>query len=345
MGRVLHLISHLEEGGAQRQLSYTISFAKKHEPEIASLIASPADRLFPPFRNIAVPIHFLSYSNDFYAPEIVPALQKLLSNGQFSLVHCWLYQSIVQGVIVSRLHGVPCIASPRSMLTMLDFEGNKRWERFLIRKTIPMAQITVVPSYSVAMDLVEARWVERNRVRVVYNGVDCDHFFPVLEGDAIVAVGRQSVEKAYPELASILRRLRERIGDVRCLVAGGGKADFYPEIEMVGQVRDIREVLKQAAIFLSASLTEGMSNALLEAQAMGIPAVVRRLGSNSEIIEHGINGFLAGNEGDFVEACERLLKEPALRREMGQNARSKMMAEFSASRQIERIEAVYDELL
>ncbi|PWT88825.1 MAG: hypothetical protein C5B54_09945, partial [Acidobacteria bacterium] len=127
MARVLHLISQLEEGGAQRQLSYFLAI-KNHEMEIASLIASPPEKVFPFFRNSPVPIHFLSYSNDFYAPEILPNLRTLLKKNNYSLLHCWLFESIIQGVIAARLENIPAIAGIHGLRESLTLGNNKKWE-------------------------------------------------------------------------------------------------------------------------------------------------------------------------------------------------------------------------
>lgn len=342
----MHLISQLEEGGAQRQLSYVVSLTREYEVEVACLVASPPDMLFPYFRSTKIPVHYLSHSGDFYAPEILPALRKLCASKQYSLVHCWLYQSIVQGVIACRLESLPCIASPRSMMDRLNFGINKRWEKSLIRKTIRMADLALFPSQSAAVEYLDAGWVEPQRTRVVRNGVDVQSFVPEQGGTALIAVGRQSSEKAYDELEVIVQHLRKDFPQLRCLVAGGGR--IRPEgnqIEYLGRIDDVRSVLKDAAVFISTSKTEGMSNALLEAQSMGIPGVVRNIGSNSEIIENGVNGFLAKTNDEFVNSCAALIRDDSLRKRMGENARLKAVNSFSIQTQVRKIELIYDELI
>ena len=345
MARILHLISQLEEGGAQRQLSYVISKSRNQDMEIASLIASPPERLLPAFRNPKTPIHFLSRSADFYAPEIIPALKTLLASRNYSMVHCWLFQSIVQGVVISKLLNVPVIASPRSMRTILNLNRNKSWEQRLIRKAHQLADLVLFPSHTVAIDFVDAGWVEPRRARVVQNGVDFDHFEPVEGGDAILNIGRLSNEKAYEDLKPIFQKLREACPDLRFLVAGGGHAPNWDGVEFRGFVDDVRKVLRHAAIYITTSNVEGLSNALLEAQAMGIPAVVRNAGFNSELIEDGVNGYLANTVEDFVRSCVKLWKNPQLRIQMGREARNKIADRFNITGQIAKIDAIYDELL
>lgn len=345
MGRILHLISQLEEGGAQRLLSNTITLSKRHEVEVASLISSPQAKLFPFFRDCSVPLHFLSNSGDFYHPGVFPALRKLLKERRFDLVQCWLFESIVQGVLACRMEKVPCIAFPHNMRLILKVNRHRLWERIFIREVVPRADLTLLPSYTTAMDFLRAGWVDLQDIRVAQNGVDCSHFQPDGKGEALVAVGRLSSEKGFEFMEKVLQRLRVFFPKLRCIVAGGGRGSLAPEFERAGYVEDIREIYRQAAIYISTSWVEGLSVALLEAQAMGIPAVVRRIGSNSEVIEHGVNGFLAQSEEDFVVACKELLEDPGLRDSMGARSREMTIERFSIEKQIREMESVHDEFL
>jgi glycosyltransferase involved in cell wall biosynthesis len=345
MGRILHLISQLEEGGAQRLLSNVIALSHRHQVEVASLISSPESRLFPFFRNCNIPIHFLSNSGDFYYPGILPTLRKLLKERRYNLVQCWLFESIVQGILACRVENVPCIAFPHSMRLILKLNRHKLWERICIRKAIVRADLTLFPSYTTAIDFLHAGWVDLQKIRVAQNGVDCAHFQSAGHGDALVAVGRLSSEKGFEFLAKLVRRLRNDFPKLRCIVAGGGKGSLPPEFEHVGYVEDVREVYRMAAVYISTSWVEGLSVALLEAQAMGVPAVVRRIGSNSEVIEHGLNGFLAQSEEEYVVACKELLEDADLRHSMAAKARDAAVARFSIEKQVREMESIHDEFL
>ncbi len=345
MARILHLISQLEEGGAQRFLSDVVIRSKRHQVEVASLISSPQNKLFPFFRNPPVPVHFLSDSGDFYHPGILPALRNLLKGSRYDLVQCWLFESIVQGVMACRMENVPCIAFPQNMRLVLKLNRHRLWERILIRKVLSLGDLILFPSYSTSIDFLYAGWIDSRKIRVARYGVDCDHFRPEEEGDAVVAVGRLASEKGFEFLTNVVRCLRSFFPKIRCLVAGGGQGSLSSELEHVGYVDDVRKVYRQAALYISTSWVEGLSLALLEAQAMGIPAVMRRIGPNSEVIEDGVNGFLAQSEDEYVTACKRLLEDTTLRREMRVRARTATLQQFSIEKQIEEMESVHDELL
>ena len=63
--------------------------------------------------------------------------------------------------------------------------------------------------------------------------------------------------------------------------------------------------------------------------ACGIPVVASPIGVNTEIVEHGVNGFLASNEAEWKLAINRLLIDPGLRKQMGEAGRLKVEKEYS----------------
>jgi glycosyltransferase involved in cell wall biosynthesis len=344
MARVLHLIPQLEEGGAQRLLSDVVAHSRKHTVEVAALISSPPEKLFPFFRNTAIPIHFLSDSLDFYHPRLLPSIRRLIKEQRYDLVQCWMYEAIVQGVASCRTEGVPCLIFPQSMRIMLKLNRHRMWERFLVSKFMSLADRAIFPSYSTALDYLNAGWVKIDRIRVARGGVDCTHFQPLERGDAIVAVGRPSAEKGFDFMERVVSRLRSFFPKLRCLVAGGGSRPASSQLEYVGYLDDVRPLYRQAALYISTSLTEALSLALLESQAMGVPGVIRKIGSNSEVIQHGLNGFLADSEDEYVGYCKMLLEDPELRSSMSAKSREVAITRFAIEKQVDEIESVHDEL-
>ena len=346
MARILHLIPHVEEGGAQRQLSYVLSLAGKHDTEVATLIASSPERTFPYYRRPPVRLHALSYTNDFYAPEILPNLRRLLREGKYSLIHCWMFEAVIQGAIAARMEGAPCLAAPRALLDMLRLGKKKAWEKRMVRKTLSLADLVLFASRTMAADYCSAGWVDPARARVVQNGVDCGHFQPTEgSGEGLVTIGRYSPEKGFDDLALVLRELRKEFPSLECIAAGGGEHPEMEGIVFTGFMDDVRPALSRGAVYITTSQTEGMSCSLLEAQACGLPVVARNIGSNSEVVQDGVSGFLAGNTSEFADRCRTLLADRDLQKEMGRRARERMVTNFSIQQQVEKIEAIYSELL
>jgi glycosyltransferase involved in cell wall biosynthesis len=68
---------------------------------------------------------------------------------------------------------------------------------------------------------------------------------------------------------------------------------------------------------------------LIQYMACGIPVIASPVGVNTEIVEHGVNGFLASSDREWKDALQTLLKDPDLRARMGEAGRRKVEREYS----------------
>jgi hypothetical protein len=75
--------------------------------------------------------------------------------------------------------------------------------------------------------------------------------------------------------------------------------------------------------------------------ALGIPAVASAVGTNADIVRHGIDGFVCDDDDDWRRALVALLADPAMRAEMGRNARSRIDEHFSVGRQVDRLAGIF----
>jgi glycosyltransferase involved in cell wall biosynthesis len=105
-----------------------------------------------------------------------------------------------------------------------------------------------------------------------------------------------------------------------------------------GMSSQVVDVLRAADAFLLSSHGEGMSNALLEAMACGLPCLVSRsVGGAPELLDEGRGMLLAeGDVAAWVQAIQRLMDEPALRAALGRAAvefvRERLSLEAGADR-------------
>jgi glycosyltransferase involved in cell wall biosynthesis len=84
---------------------------------------------------------------------------------------------------------------------------------------------------------------------------------------------------------------------------------------------------------------------LIQYMACGLPVVGSPVGVNTEIVEHGVNGFLASEEEQWRESLASLLAEPELRVQMGHNGRKKIESTYSIQIQAPRLERLLQQLL
>jgi glycosyltransferase involved in cell wall biosynthesis len=68
---------------------------------------------------------------------------------------------------------------------------------------------------------------------------------------------------------------------------------------------------------------------LIQYMACGVPVIASPVGANRQIVQHGVNGFLASNREEWIEALTKLRDDPALRAKMGAAGRALVESEFS----------------
>jgi colanic acid/amylovoran biosynthesis glycosyltransferase len=100
----------------------------------------------------------------------------------------------------------------------------------------------------------------------------------------------------------------------------------------------VREVLRNSDVFLLSSLTEGISNAVLEAMACGLPVVTTDCGGMREAVTDGVEGFVVPvNDVEAMsEALHTLCQNPQLRKRMGNAGRQCVEKSFSLTRQVQQ---------
>ena len=72
--------------------------------------------------------------------------------------------------------------------------------------------------------------------------------------------------------------------------------------------------------------------------------VARRIGSNSEIIEHGVNGFLVETKDEWYKCMRELVNNHRLRLQMGSAARATVIERYSTLKQMPRMISVFEEV-
>lgn len=166
-----------------------------------------------------------------------------------------------------------------------------------------------------------------DRITLIFNGISINKFrcrrFIRKEVKHILNIGRLNHQKdhitllnAYSAVIDDMRKRNKRI-PVLSIVGTGPleeilmketqKLSICDYIVFMGVRKNIPELLASHDIFVLSSRWEGLSIALLEAMASGIPVVATNVGSNDEIINDGVNGELAVKE-DASDLAEKMLK-------------------------------------
>jgi glycosyltransferase involved in cell wall biosynthesis len=119
------------------------------------------------------------------------------------------------------------------------------------------------------------------------------------------------------------------------------------QVEFLGHVEDVDALLDQSDLFVLPSVSEGMSNALLEAMAHGLPCIVRDIPGNNDVIQDGENGVTV--KSDDVEGLARamihLAADVELRKRLGQQAYQTVKTHYSLAKVTHQYIRLYENLL
>jgi glycosyltransferase involved in cell wall biosynthesis len=218
--------------------------------------------------------------------------------------------------------------------------------------------------------LIDYFRVTPSHIKVIHNGIklpdtdwdDIKHnknSKPNLNGGATIAnIARMSPEKDQESLFIAMKMVLHDHPDARLVMIGKGPLennlkrlavalDIERNIEFVGEVENISDILLKTDIVVLSSLTEGLPISILEALSFGIPIVATSVGDIPEIISDGKTGCLVQpkNPEALANAINFMLSNYDAAMKMGENGKKLVRDKFSVKQMATETEKVYLSLL
>jgi len=183
---------------------------------------------------------------------------------------------------------------------------------------------------------------------VIYPAVDCTEFIPSSEARRVgplclLSVGALIWTKGVEYALLTMRRLLDEGISAHLEMIGAGRErervlvavrDMRLEgaVSLVGAATapEVRAAMQRCDVFLHSSLSEGVSNAALEAMACGIPVVTSDAGGMHEAVRDGLDGFVVPvrDPSGAAAAVARLARDHDLRTNLGRNGRGRIVQRF-----------------
>jgi glycosyltransferase involved in cell wall biosynthesis len=291
-------------------------------------------------------------------------LARLFRRIQPDIVHTHCSIPGLAGRIAARLAGVPIVV--HTVHGFLFHAGSSPLYRLCFssveRTLASLTDILLTENREDRLVIRRWRW-PKVRARFVCNGIDVDRYAQFMrahsgEGRVVACIGRFEPVKNHRDLLHVFGRVHRECPNARLRLIGDGA--LRPECErlaaelgiasvtdFLGYRDDVDALLADVDVAALLSWKEGMSRALLEPMAAGIPAVTWRVKGNRECVRPGHSGFLAepGDLDATAKAIVDLLRDGDLRRRLGAAAARDVRSRFDENAVVDRLRSVYAALL
>jgi glycosyltransferase involved in cell wall biosynthesis len=371
----------LKRGGAEKHvldLAARID-RRKFVPCVVSTAGSgPLER---DFEALDVPVHVLEYKGISLKPGIAGPLFReartffrdftaILETRKVAIVHAYLPAANILGMAASSLSGNRVkIVSKRAISR---YKTGHPVYSLLENLANLVADAIMVNSRAVAEDIRRTERFLGKKIVLVYNGIEPAEERPIGTTPAppadlglppetvlIPYVAHIREDKAHLCLVDAMREISAAFPSARFLFVGEERKEaeevrrridtlgLKEAIVIAGHREDVPEILRASRLVAHPGETEGLSNAILEAMAEGIPVVASRAGGNPEVVVHGETGLLVtpGDAAGFASAILSLLRNPERAAAMGKAGRERVSGLFSLDRMVASVERMYQELL
>ncbi len=328
-----------------------------------------------------IPVHLLDYRGLSLQPgrtlplfrdarRFFEAFVRILEERRVTILHAYLPAANILAMAASlpRRPRVR-IVSKRALCRYKD--GHPVYSHFEDLANLA-ADAVMVNSHAVAEDVRRTERFVEGKMFLVYNGLDLPGESPDsgrrplppdlgLPSDslAVAYVANLREDKGHLCLLEAARRVVAAVSSARFLLVGREDREAAPVREQIRELgldghvvltgvrRDIPAILRAVRVVAHPGEQEGMSNAILEAMAAGVPVVASRAGGNPETVEDGKTGLLVppGDPVALASAILDLLRDPERAAGMARAARDRIRDRFSLAGMVNGIEESYIELL
>jgi glycosyltransferase involved in cell wall biosynthesis len=361
---IAFVITELEVGGAERCLTNLVLRIdkKRFHPTVFVLAPTPARRdLIDQLNEAGIATHFFGATTIAQSWSVLKSLAKRLQHLAPDLVQTFMFHANVLGSRAARRARVPHIV--HGMRVADPSKWRKRIEKVCARDV----DRVVCVSASVA-DYLQHAGYDPEQLTVIPNGIDIRQYatgtsrhsltLPIdFNRRKMVVVSRLHEQKGINWLLKVLPDVFEQFLDADLLLVGTGPAEAHlksicqqlgltSRVHFLGWRGDVPDILQASDLFLLPSRWEGMSNALLEAMASGLPVVSTRAEGSLELL-----GPLAdqqsvayGDSDALLNRISNILRSPQQAKELGDLNRRRSEL-FSLDRMVSSYENLYAEIL
>jgi len=379
--KVIHVITRMDLGGAQQNALYTVRHLDPSRFE-ALLVAGPGGALEGELRELlgresprAVIIESL-VRRVHPGLDLLALLQlsALFLNEKPQIVHTHSSKAGILARLAARLARVPVIIHTYHGFGFNDYQppAAKAFYHWAERLACLLADALVFVSNANQEYARRHRLGDPGRYALIRSGVRLSEFPAQVEDRRkkksslglgarellVVSIGNLKPQKNPADFVAMAQKVALEVPEAEFLFIGDGPlrrrleyqimaSGLSARLALPGWRRDAAELLACADVFVLTSLWEGLPRALVEAMKSGLPCVCYATDGVTDVLKDGVNGFVVpvGNVSELAGRVLELLKDDALRRRIGGEAKASIGAEFDIDEMVRAQERLYERLL
>jgi glycosyltransferase involved in cell wall biosynthesis len=362
--KVRLMIGQLGLGGTEQQVALLACGLHERGIDTSVLVMFDGGPREEALRQAGVPVIYLGFRR-FTALRNMPvnmaaflALVRRLRRDRVDVLHAFLLHSYLTAAAAAWMARVPVLVAGRRSMGFF-----KQGRPFLLAAERLATRLTdqlIANARAVADDTRATEGVPEKKITVVYNGLPeaafAEHAPASIQTShpVLLCVANLKVYKGHRHLLQAVGQLRARGRPCTLLLAGDGEERQALErqaswlgidVRFLGASGNIGSLLARADVVVLPSLSEGMSNAVMEAMAAGRPIVATRVGGTPELLSD--RGMLVppGNAPALAAAIEDLLADPARAAVLGKRARAWSRSHLRMDQMVDQHIRIYSDLL
>lgn len=365
--KLLHLISRIDIGGAEKQLLNLVVNLDKEKYNIYVGYFQGKGELKKKFRDCRIQTNKFGFIG-LWDISILWQLYKDMRANRYDIVHTHGFKADLWGTIAARLAKVPVIISTvHNQERYLINPIVKILEKWIIS---PIDDTIIVVSEGVKRFLIKTCGIQEKKIKRVYYGINLgdikiDKYKDIRQkfgidrnAPLIGCIGRLIKQKGHQYLIQAAKMVMENFPEAKFLIVGKGRLEkklkklvkslsLESSVIFTGFREDIYSIIDKLNLMVMPSIWEGFGLVLLEAMALGKPVVATNIGGIPEIIEDGKSGILVKPKDSkgLARAIIKLLQDTTLNKKMQGIAQLSVKERFPLDKMLRDIDKIYSALI
>jgi len=367
--RIMHVVDHLGKGGLENGL---VNLINGLDPDRFEHVVYAMRQLGPNAARLPGNVRVICMGKrDADFPVQIRRLARDIRSVDPHVVHSRNWGTVEAVAAARWVRNCAVVHSEHGLET--DAYAREPWRRVWFRRVaFELADRVLAVSYQLRDLHARRTGFAARRIGVIHNGVDERRFFADAAARArmraelgiadnefcIGCVGNLLPVKDHLTALEAVARVAGVLRRWRLVIAGEGSErprleafinqhpDWKARVSLLGTTERIPELLNAIDIYLLPSISEGISNSLLEAMSCELPVIATERGGNPEVVVDGKSGLLfpAGDTAKLAEQLLLLEGSPEMRAQLAKQAVSRVRQEFSIDSMVRNYARLYESL-